>query len=493
MSTRPNVLLLIADQQRGDTLDPSGPCRTPHLDRLAATGVRFARAHTTNAVCSPSRASLFTGLYPSRHGMVDCTHSVPAYRADLRAGLPFWSQRLHDAGYAGAYFGKWHVERSNDLSRFGFDEYIATSGGPELAAHRAQLGLPRERNLSLRRAVRQPGYRDLQFYGVTEDPPEALEPYFLYSKGIDFIRAQAAAQRPWFCVVSTHEPHDPYVTPRHTFERYRVDEIPLPISYADDLRDKPGIQRRLREVWRDLEPRHVREAIACYYAECTFVDEQVGRILQALDETGQRERTIVIYTADHGDLLGDYGLFFKGAPAYEPVYNIPLVVSAPGVAARGRTSEALVSLVDLAPTIAELTETPPIEGVDGHSLVPLLEHRVTDLEDSPWADGYAEFHGQRYFFTQRIVWHARHKYVFNGFDVDELYDLAADPHERTNLAGDPAHRPLLEEMAARMWRRARAVNDTHLVGSHYAMFRLAPVGPYGTESTESVVPAATGH
>jgi arylsulfatase A-like enzyme len=476
--TRPNVLLLISDQQRGDTLAPTSPCQTPNLDRLASAGVRFARAHTTNAVCSPSRASLFTGLYPSRHGMVDCTHSVPEDRADLRAGLPFWSQRLREAGYVGAYFGKWHVERSNDLGRFGFDEYVATTGGPEFQAYRRQLGLGRERSLPLRRAVSQPGYRDLQFYGVTDDPPHTLEPHFLYSRGIDFIRARAAAGRPWFCVVSTHEPHDPYVTPRHTFQRYRPDDLPLPVSYADDLAGKPGIQRRLRGVWQDLESRHVREAIACYYGACTFVDEQVGRILQELDDTGQREHTVVIFTADHGDLLGDHGLFFKGAPAYEPVYNIPLVVSAPAMVAPGRTSDALVSLVDLAPTIAELTGTPPIEDVDGHSLLPLLEDRVADPEESAWADGYAEFHGQRYFFTQRIVWHGPHKYVFNGFDVDELYHLAADPHERVNLAGDPAYRSLLEAMAARMWRRARAVNDVHLVGSHYAMFRLAPVGPY---------------
>src|SRR3990170_4873547 len=104
--TRPNVLLLIADQQRGDTLSPTSPCHTPHLDRLISSGIRFSRAHTTNAVCSPARASLFTGLYPSRHGMVDCTHSVPDYRADLLPNLPFWSQRLRDAGYTGAYFGK---------------------------------------------------------------------------------------------------------------------------------------------------------------------------------------------------------------------------------------------------------------------------------------------------------------------------------------------------------------------------------------------------
>lgn len=490
-AARPNVLLLMADQQRGDTLDPGSACQTPNLDRLTRSGVRFARAHTTNAVCSPSRASLFTGLYPSRHGMVDCTHSVPPDRADLRPGLPFWSQRLHEAGYTGAYFGKWHVERSGDLGRYGFGEFFINQGpqdAAEYGAYRRRYGLGPERALALRRAVRQPGYRDLLLYGVSDEPPEAAQPSFIYSKGTDFIRRRAAAGGPWFCVVSTHEPHDPYVAPRHCFERYRPGDLPLPATYHDDLQHKPGIQRRLRTIWQDLAP---REVIACYYANCNFVDEQVGRILQALEETGQLDDTVILYTADHGDLLGDHGLFFKGAPAYEAVYNVPLIVAGPGVTDPGRTSEALVSLVDLAPTIASLTGTRSIEDADGRSLVPLLEHRAADLEESPWADGYAEFHGQRFFFTQRIVWQGRHKYVFNGFDVDELYDLSADPHEVTNLAADPAHRPLLEAMAARMWRRARALGDVHLLGAHYAMFRLAPVGPLGIDGVPPALPGRT--
>jgi hypothetical protein len=145
----------------------------------------------------------------------------------------------------------------------------------------------------------------------------------------------------------------------------------------------------------------------------------------------------------------------------------------------------------------------PMPDVDGHSLAPLLRDEMAeateateatepgDLGSPPWAEGYAEFHGQRFFYTQRIVWHDaagpagpdgaegqhRWKYIFNAFDVDELYDLAADPHEMTNLALDPAHRPVLEDMATRMWRRARALGDHYLLGAHYGMFRIAPVGP----------------
>ncbi|NLS79665.1 MAG: sulfatase-like hydrolase/transferase, partial [Chloroflexi bacterium] len=126
---RPNVLFLMTDQQQAGTLDPGSPCQTPNLDRLARQGTRFTNAHTVNAICSPTRASLFTGVYPSQHGMVDCAHAVPDYRARLRTYLEMWSQRLAAHGYRCGYFGKWHVERSENLRHFGFEEYDLEGSG----------------------------------------------------------------------------------------------------------------------------------------------------------------------------------------------------------------------------------------------------------------------------------------------------------------------------------------------------------------------------
>jgi choline-sulfatase len=477
-TAQPNVLLLMADQQRGDTVGPDGACQTPNLMGLAARGVRFRHALVPNAICSPSRASLFTGVYPSRHGMVDCTHVVEPYRANFNAALPTWSQRLAAAGYAGGYFGKWHVERTGRLETFGFAEY-EHKGDPQYKEYRARFGLGPERRLSAqhpRYVLEHRGYRPSLLYGVLDEPVEATEPHYLYSRGIDFIRRQAAAGVPWLCVVSTIEPHDPYVAPVEYFDRYDPASLPVPESWGDDLHDKPAVQRRIRSAF-DLTREQVQTARACYYAACTFLDDQVGRIVRALEELGQLDNTIILYTSDHGDTLGEHGLFTKGVAAYEGVYNVPLIMAGPGIANPGRVIDGHASNVDLAPTLLELTGASPIEDVDGHSLGPLLRDEVADVWQSPWAEGYAEFHGQRFFYTQRTVWWRHWKYVFNGFDVDELYNLQVDPGERRNLAADPSHRAVLEDMAARMWRRASALGDHNIVRSDYPMFRFAPVGP----------------
>jgi arylsulfatase A-like enzyme len=441
--------------------------------------VRFGHAIVPNAICSPSRASLVTGLYPSRHGMVDCTHSVEPYRAHFDEDLPTWSQRLAEAGYTGAYYGKWHVERTGKLEYYGFAEY-EHKGDRACKAYRAGLGVGPERQLSERHphhTLKKGGYRPTLLYGVTDEPEEASEPYYFYSRGIDFIQRQAARGVPWLCAKSAIEPHDPYVAPARCFERYDSSGLEVPASWEDDLRDKPAIQRRIRGAF-DLTREQAQQAMACYYGACTFLDEQVGRIVGVLEELGQLDNTIVIYTSDHGDMLAEHGLFTKGVPAYEGVYNVPLVIAGPGGMNRGRVIGGHVSNVDLAPTLLELTGARTIEDVDGRLLGPHLRDEVADVWETPWAEGYAEFHGQRFFYTQRTVWWREWKYVFNGFDVDELYDLRTDPGERRNLAAEPEHRRVLEEMAARKWRRASALGDHNIVRSDYPMFRFAPVGPH---------------
>ena len=141
-STRPNILIMMSDQQQAQTVDPDCLCQTPNIDRISAGGMRFTRAHTVNAICSPARASLYTGVLPHTHGMVDCTHTVEDYRARFKADLPTWSQSLQAADYRTGYFGKWHVERSEKLERFGFDEYNVGARRRSLAQHREGMGLP---------------------------------------------------------------------------------------------------------------------------------------------------------------------------------------------------------------------------------------------------------------------------------------------------------------------------------------------------------------
>ncbi len=473
----PNLLFLMSDQQRADTVGAASACATPHLDTLAAQGASFERCYATNPVCSPSRASLMTGLLPHAHGMVDVAHAVEPHRAGLKPDLPFWSRTLQRAGYRTAYFGKWHVERSDRLEDFGFDTYelVESNTSSGYAAYRRGLGLPEDRLLSEERWLRQPGYADWLVYGVTDEPEASTMEAYLYARAIAFLEGAQDDPRPWAVFVSTEGPHDPYVVPRASLERYDGSETPLPESFADTLDRRPGIYRRIQRVFAQLDASDFARATDCYYAYCSHIDDQVGRIVAALRETGQEETTLVAFTSDHGDYLGAHRLLLKGVAAFEEAYKVPLVLKGPGVVA-GRRIERVVSLLDVAPTIVELAIGARFP-CHGRSMVPLLQPGTPAWRD----EAFAEFHGQRFAYTQRTLWRDQYKYVFNTFDEDELYDLANDPHEMLNLARDPAMRSVEEAMAARMWQIVRETDDGSLLASQYGVMRYAPVGPQGVD------------
>lgn len=463
----PNLLFLITDQQRADTTETSTPCQMPHLAQLAAGGAQFSRCYAPNPICSPTRASLLTGLLPHSHGMVDVTHAVEPYRAELKAGLPFWSQTLQTSGYHTGYYGKWHIERSNRLENFGFNEY-------DVASYQQKLGLVEQGEpLNPCGRVRQKGYKDFLLYGVSDEPVKATAEYRLYSAGIEFVeRAARQPDQPWALFLSSEAPHDPYVVPRSYYQRYNPAAIPRPPSFDDDLSHRPAIYRRAQRVWQHLEWPDFAQAIACYYALCSLVDDQIGRLLATLRQLGQLDNTLIVFTSDHGDYMGAHRLMLKGIPAFDDAYRVPLILAGPGVPA-GRRVEQIVSLLDLAPTLAQLTTGGNFAG-HGRSLLPLLQQSSRP----EWPnEAFAECHGQRFFYTQRILWRDNFKYVFNGFDEDELYNLSADPRELRNLAVEPEFGPVLESMAARMWQIIRETGDYNMYQAQYGMFRFAPVGP----------------
>jgi len=471
MPQRPNVLFIMTDHTNAQAVAPASQCIKPNLDALAREGVRFGRCCTTNAICSPARASLMTATYPSTHGVWDCTHTQRRRWVDVAPELPYFSQRLAAAGYRCGYFGKWHVEQSGRLEDFGWSEYDLK------CAHAGRHAIP-----GTQVVVPKAGYRDYLLAAVGDDPStgsgqaDGQPPrHPAFEKGIDFIRRHAADDQPFCCFVSTAEPHDAYVPPKRFFDMYDVGSIRPSPTLRDDPAGKPEVVARMREVWAGLSNDDWRKVSAAYWAVITFLDAEVGRILEALRDSGAAEDTIVVFTADHGDMLGGHGLFAKGVgTAYEEVYNTPLVVRGPGIAARGELAEPLVSLVDLAPTLLDLCGLEPLPASHGRSLRPLLEGAA---DEADWQDAYAEFFGQRFVYTQRIVWHGRWKYVFSPGGVDELYDLADDPHERRNLAADPHHRETLIDMAKRMWRKMKEIGDESLFKTHYATLRTAPIGP----------------
>jgi len=462
MPERPNILFLMSDHTNAQALAPGSQCIKPNLDALAREGLRFAHCYTTNAICSPARASLMTGTYPSTHGMWDCTHTQRREWVNVSERLTYFSERLAEAGYVNGYFGKWHVEQTRRLENFGWHEYDA-----------ACTSLRQEHIEGSELVVEKDGYRPNLMCAAGREGGEPPH-HPAYEKGIDFIRRHAGQGRPFCCFVSTAEPHDPYVPPAGFLEMYDVDAVRLSPTLREEGGGKPEVVARMREVWQDLSDDDWRRIRAAYWALITFLDAECGRIIGALKETGLYEDTIIVVTADHGDMLGAHGLATKGiGTGYEEVYNVPLIVRVPGM----RTGEDAVhraSLVDVAPTLLDLCGAAPLETCHGRSLRPVLDGTA---DPAQWQDAYAEFFGQRFVYTQRLVWHGDWKYIFNPGGVDELYNLSEDPHEQHNRAADPACREVLVDMCKRMWRKMEEIGDESLFNTHYATLRTAPVGP----------------
>ena len=503
---RPNVLVVLTDQQRADTVEPTSGCHTPHLERLADRGVRFERCYAPNTVCSPSRGSIMTGELPHSHGMTHVSHTVPDHQARFQADLPTWSERLDASGYETGYIGKWHVERQSGPSGFGFD--LDLHYGSEEFAHaieryrddhdldaafrsnrtvadrdaddvyRPADGTIDEDDLDLSYTLRDPGYRDSLLYGTHAGPVERRRDHFAYERAQTFIRERADTTQPWCLVVSSFGPHDPFVVPREYFDRYDPSTIELPETYNDDLSDHSELYRRMQAVWSDMEERHAREMMACYWAYCTYLDERIGTLLETLEETGQQDDTVVAMTSDHGEQLGAHGLSLKGAAAFEESYRVPLIIAHPD-GPSGQVCPTLAQSLDLAPTIVDVAGAESLECY-GTSVAPVVRGEQTETERDV---ALGEFFGQRYFWTHRVLWDDRYKFVFNPAGVDELYDLEADPTETENLAarGDPESRAIVERMTRRLFAELRETGDETLVNTDYPTLRYAPVGPHPFE------------
>jgi choline-sulfatase len=468
MKKRPNILFLMTDHTNAQALAPGSQCLTPNLDALANEGIRFGRCYTTNAICSPARASLMTSLYPSTHGRWDCTHTQRPEWIDVPADrFASFSTLLAEAGYYNGYFGKWHVEQTGKLEDFGWHEYDCFNDGMGCKA-----------GASNRVVVPKDGYRDYLLAGMDESDTERRHPAF--EQGIDFIHRSAQDRRPFCCFVSTEEPHDPYIPPKQFLDMYDLNSISLSPTLRDEPTNKPEIVRRMRSVWNALTDDDWRRVTASYWAVITTLDREIGRILDVLKETDQYENTIIVFTSDHGDMLGGHGLATKGVGTpYEEVYNIPLIMRVPGMTHGIEDDQILTSLVDLAPTLLDLCGMEELPDAQGRSLQPVIEGKAGH-ED--WRDAYAEFFGQRFVYTQRIVWHAEWKYVFSPGGIDELYNLVEDPHERNNLADDQEHKDVLIEMCKRMWRKMKEIGDDSLFNTHYATLRTAPIGPFSVDN-----------
>ena len=451
--SRPNVVFVLTDQERYDYTAPDGPpVETPQLDRLSRDGVRFERAYTPTSICSSARASLLTGLYPHNHGMVNNTHEADAIQPNLPPDLPTFGELLADAGYRNTYTGKWHVGRDQTPEDFGFS-YLGGSDAHHddidsaFGEYRDDLGVEVDES-----DLEDPIYADDGSLVAATDPVpvEATRPYFLAERTVEELRRAADADVPFFHRTDFLGPHHPYVVPEPYASMYDPDEIELPDSYAETFDGKPQVHENYvdyrgvagfdRETWA--------EVIAANRGFMALIDDQVGRMLDALDELGLTEDTVVVHAADHGDFVGGHRQFNKGPLMYDDTYHVPLQVRWPGVVESGSIDDVPVRLHDLMPTFLDVCDAPIPDGLDARSLRPLLEGERPD----DWPDAVvSEYHGDEFgLYTQRMVHTGDHKYVFNSPDVDELYDLRDDPAELQNLIEHPDFEAVRRDLRERL-------------------------------------------
>ena len=503
-----NLLLITSDQQHWTTLGVLNPrIQTPNLDRLAAMGTNFTRAYCPNPTCTPTRASILTGQYPSEHGAYTLGTSLPADTRTL-------GDHLRDLGYRSTLIGKahftplastedfpsvesypllrdllfWRTFNDEHTPWYGFDHVeLARHHGDEGHAGQHYALWLEDHGLANWRAYFQPradGVRDGAddaslappvvdgpAYGWRADmhwklPAELHHTTWVGERTVAAIDAAHKGGVPFFVWSSYHDPHPPYCVPEPWASMYRPEDMGVAEFVDGELDDMPPPHQKTRathedfkEYGRNLHGYHAHHGVsreemqaaqAIYYGMVSFIDHEIGRTLDALEERGILDETLVVFTTDHGHFLGQHGLVAKGPFHYEDVIRVPFLAACGDRFAPGTTSEAIQSLVDLAPTF--------LSAARGGGEVPRSMQGVDQLAawsgDAPPARDFAiveNHHSEDAAVHLRTIVTDRHKLtVYRGRDWGELFDLQEDPNELHNLFDDPAHAALRSDMLFRL-------------------------------------------
>jgi arylsulfatase A-like enzyme len=467
----PNILFLFNDHQAyyRHGWDGGPRVQRPHFERLASQGVVFERAYTACPLCGPARRTMLTGLLPHNHKELKNDSNAPyAHQVYLDV--------LASAGYRNYYFGKWHAgpgtAYDHHCEGFSYPSYGNPYTTPEYKEYLESKGLPEPVNLIERNFTRwienihagelykqERGWCNEHASGIMQTPTATHEAFFLARLACEKLRELATARdnRPFSLRVDFWGPHQPYFPTQEFADLYDPEEIPRYGSFDDDLRTKPEVYRIERNLGiskggRLIVPNPLpwsewQKVIARCYAQITLVDAAGGLILDALDELGLAEDTLVIWTADHGDALACHGGHFdKRSYMPEEMMRVPMVIRYPGHIAPGQKSTRLVSNMDVPPTILDAAGTDFQQEVDGRSLLSLVTGESEDWRDDLMCETYG--HGEDH--IGRLVVTDRFKYVANRGQRDELYDLEDDPYELTNLIDEPGYKDVLSDLRARL-------------------------------------------
>ncbi|MBE2213499.1 MAG: sulfatase [Opitutaceae bacterium] len=434
-----NIVFILTDDHRYDAMGFMGHpfLETPNMDSIARNGVHLRNAYVTTALCSPSRASILTGQYAHRHGVVDNNNPV-------RPDLVFFPQLLQKAGYRTGYFGKWHMGGENDDPQRGFDRWVSFRGQGEYWADRrgtASAGKGEINTLNVDgQRVAQKGY-------ITDE---------ITTYALDWVRT-VPREQPFFLYLSHKAVHSEFVPADRHAGRYKDKPLPIPASRHHHEHAPMWVQNQ-RNSWHGVDfPYHSNLDVADYYRRycetLLAVDESVGRVLAALRERGQLEDTLVVYMGDNGFAFSEHGLIDKRT-AYEWSMRVPLMMQCPAVFKGGETLTQIVANIDIAPTLLEAAgvQTPAAPAFDGHSFWPLARG-----ESIPWrTELLYEYYWERNLPQTPTIFalrDERYKFVraYGVWDCDELYDLESDPGETQNLIFDAGYADVAESMRKKLF------------------------------------------
>ncbi|HHH76423.1 MAG TPA: DUF4976 domain-containing protein [Phycisphaerae bacterium] len=464
--TRPNILWICTDQQRWDTLGCYGNhfVKTTNLDRLAANGFKFEHCYSQSPVCTPSRANFLTGRYPR-------TTRCRQNGQDIPNDEILVTKLLADAGYVCGLSGKLHLSACHPSAAEEIEPRIDDGYSDFHWSHDpgGGWGLNNEylKWLKDKGAVFEtPAHSECDW--IREGMPADLhQTTWCAEKAIDFMKDRGQDGQSWLFSVNIFDPHHNFDPPKDLLQRYLkfLDDIPLPNYIEGELNDKPSCQQYDHEgayghdaelAYDKLTEKDHRLIRAAYWAMCDLIDTQVGRMIAALEETGQLDNTIIIYHSDHGEMLGDHGIYLKGPYFYEPAIRVPLIISWPGHI-KARKSTALVELTDLAQTLLDVAGVSHHSGMQGRSLWPMLSGKASP--DNHRDDIYCEYYNA-------MPWHKDPAAQFTSIrtrsykivmdhsaNTGELYDLVQDPSETRNLWDDAEAAELKTKMLVRLCNR----------------------------------------
>lgn len=461
---RPDILVFMTDQHSKHLLGCYGNelVRTPAMDRLASQGMRFTNAYCPGPLCVPSRMSFMTSRTPSNNRVWENLHI-------LSSNTPTWAHALGTAGYETALLGRMHFEGPDQ--RHGFElrpigEYYSIHpgapylGGPSTDFHNGTHGQERS-------AVEIAGRGTTRSEYFSRRVTQVACKFFRE-------RAKQKERRPFAAVIGHGLPHCPFVAPQELFDYYysRVDIPPIEESQPETI-------RRFRDTRGILEPpldeERIRVARAAYFGMCELIDSLFGQVMECLDETGLSRNTLVVYTTDHGDMAGEHGCWWK-SNYYEGSVGVPMIARWPSVVPEGSVSDAICNLTDLGPTFAEMAGAEPMAGVDGRSLVEVLQGgRPADWVDETYSEFVELKHGN--VFPSRMIRSGPWKLWVYGDEANlppALFNLDEDPDELNDLVTSEEHADIRNELLAKVmrdWDPSRAQAESRELQRDYMTLR----------------------